>query len=63
MRPMPDLKRFAKALRKPRTMEQLVDRFDVDRRTVYRWMRELEGEGCLVVRVGLGRPTKYQIAA
>ena len=43
-------------------METLTTKFEVDRRTIYRWMGELADLGEPVSRVGVGRPTLYQIA-
>ncbi len=56
-----DLKQLLKQLRRPRTMDHLTEHFDVDRRTVYRWMQTLQDDGRAVARVGIGRPTQYQI--
>lgn len=57
-----DLEKLRKFLARPRTMETLTTKFEVDRRTIYRWMGELADLGEPVSRVGVGRPTLYQIA-
>ena len=46
-------------LAEPRTMKQLVAWLDVDRRTVHRYIDDLQAAGCQIVRA-VGRPTKYQ---
>lgn len=58
-----DIERLRKALKKSRTMDDLVATLDVDRRTVYRYLDDLQEQGVQVTRVGLSRPTRYQIVA
>lgn len=58
-----DLARLARLLKKPHTMAQLVRKLDVHERTVFTWLERLALDGVAVSRVGLGRPTQYQIAA
>ena len=55
------LDRLRKTLARPRSMAELEHKFDVDPRTVYRYLDDLAASGANVARVGLGRPTKYQI--
>jgi len=47
--------------RKPRTLAQLEKMCKVSTRTVYRWIDVLAARGCIVDRVGIKRPTMYQI--
>lgn len=58
-----DVERLRGYLREPRTMRQLTAWLGVDRRTVYRYVAELRADGAEIVRVGMGRPTKYRLAA
>ena len=57
-----ELQKLSKALKRPRTMTDLVYLMGVDRRTVYRYLDDLRVKGLNVARVGLGRPTKYKIS-
>jgi predicted DNA-binding transcriptional regulator AlpA len=50
------LKRLAKLLEKPKTIEQLLDKTGASRRTIYRYLTRLNVE-----RVGIGRPTQYRM--
>ncbi len=49
-------------LSEPRTMKQLTMWLAVDRRTVFRYLDDIEADGETVSRVGLGRPTRYRLA-
>ncbi len=49
-------------LAEPRTMRQLTAWLAVDRRTVFRYLEDIESDGEAVSRVGLGRPTRYRLA-
>ena len=57
-----DLGRLRKWLARPRTMDGLAARFKVGPRTILRWFKALAAQGHQVSRVGLDRPTRYQIA-
>ena len=54
--------RLKKYLARPRTMDQLTERFDVQRRAIFRYFDSIQDEGIAVSRVGVGRPTRYKIA-
>ncbi|NIQ90989.1 MAG: HTH domain-containing protein [Deltaproteobacteria bacterium] len=56
-----ELEAMRKALRVPRTVPQLVKILGVTRRTVYNHLARLAAAGDNVIRVGITRPTKYQI--
>ena len=56
-----DVNKLRKALARPRTMDQLTGKFNVDRRTIYRWMDVLTDAGAQIGRIGVGRPTLYRI--
>jgi hypothetical protein len=56
-----DLERLRRWLARPRTMDNLVARFRVERRTIQRWLGTLVDQGHEVTRVGLGCPTRYRI--
>lgn len=43
------------------TIAQIMDRFDVSRRTAFRWLEYAEAEGHDVVKRGSGGETKYHI--
>jgi transcriptional regulator GlxA family with amidase domain len=55
------VERLRKYLVRPRTMEQLTTRFDVEPRSIFRYFSTLYDEGYIVSRVGVGRPTRYKI--
>ena len=57
------LRELRAELRRPRTMEQLIHRFDVSRGTLFRWFDRLADAGTSPSRVGVSRPTRYQIAS
>ena len=57
-----DVERLREYLAQPRSMKQLTAWLGVNRRTVYRYLEALRADGTPVSRVGLGRPTKYQLA-
>lgn len=57
------LARLKGYLTEPRSMAQLTAWLGVHRRTVFRYFDDLEADGDRIVRVGLGRPTKYRLAA
>lgn len=46
-----------KYLEKPRTLEQIIAKSKVSRRTVYRYLARIEG----VQVVGITRPTRYVV--
>jgi len=50
------LKTMKRLLQKPRTIDELVRKTLVSERTVYRYLGKLD-----VVRVGINRPTRYQL--
>jgi len=53
-----DLKKLSVYLRSPRTMEQICDKFDITRTTVYSWFGKMNSQ---VTRVGTSRPTLYKV--
>ena len=55
------LDKLLEALKSPKTMDELVKKFDVHRTTIWQWMNALEDEGIKVVRANRGRPEKYQL--
>lgn len=56
------LARVERMLRvKPRTLGELVAASGHVERTVFRWLRELEGRGVAVRRVNRGFPVLYEI--
>ena len=42
------------------TLEQIQDKFDISRRTAYRWIDELMERGLVIYKVGT-RPVKFHI--
>lgn len=55
------LTRFEKQLKKPRTVQELIDATGLSRRTVFRYLQLLQERGINVVRANIGRPTRYQV--
>ena len=55
------LKMLQAVQKKPRTIEQLMARFDLSRRTAFRWIEYAETEGYDVIKRGSGEETTYQI--
>ena len=52
--------RLLRYLDKPRTIREMVGRVKRDRTTVYRWLHQLQENGATIVRLGSGRPVKFQ---
>jgi len=55
------IKKLTKLLARPRTVVELIDGTGALRRTIYRYLAALEARGVKVERVGIRRPTKYQV--
>lgn len=55
------VKKLKKALRRPRTVDELVEMTGALRRRVYRYLEVLVERGEKVTRRGIRRPTKYVI--
>jgi predicted DNA-binding transcriptional regulator AlpA len=52
------LRRMRVLLKKPRTADEVIRKLNISRRTFYRYLYEIEG----IQKVGISRPTRYQIA-
>jgi len=65
MSPIPepsiDIDDFEKFLQQPRTVEDLMEKFSLSERSTYRYLKVLEEMEVRLVRLGAGRPTKYQV--
>lgn len=64
--PKPDtklLKKLKKWLEQktPRTVEEMEDKFDISRRTVYRYLELLREDGVVIRRADWSRPTRFWI--
>ena len=57
-----DLNKLEDYLAQPRTLDDLTNRFDCSRRTIYRYITDLQDSGVNVVRIGVSRPTQYKLA-
>lgn len=55
------LNKMARYLRRPRTVEELQERFDLQRRTTYRWLEYLQEEGHDVVQRKMEGTTRFAV--
>ena len=46
--------------KRPKTISQILSKFNISRCTMYRYLKKLEDMGFEIFNVGFSRPVKYQ---